>query len=198
MLTVALFPPGATTPSLLTKATISFAGKLSGILLPPSPAMPGSSQMSQEIDATFSQTTWLSQTDTASGGQWMVQATAFCDGGYRDIVVPGVAIRESFSVQDQIHASVAPLTAAGLGPATMIDALVAGTGTLVDAFVPWPPPPPSLPTVPIVLAGSCQFAGQLQVTITLPPSSSMAPPATETFTVDLTANGLFNQVSGNA
>src|SRR5262249_39568088 len=112
MMTVALYLPGATTPSLLTKASISFQGDLSGSLHPPTPITPGSPLMSQEMDAMFNETTMLSQTETsASGSQvWMVQATVNSTGNSSATGAPSQPTRETSSVQDHIQESVAPVT----------------------------------------------------------------------------------------
>jgi hypothetical protein len=126
----------------------------------------------------------------------MVQAKVTAQGNFSEVCLPPEPCRESFSVHDQIHESLAPLTSAGTGSATLIDAVFAGRGTLVDTLQPGPTVPTAPQNSPLVLAGGFQLAGQLQETITPPPSNSTSAPTTQSLTVDLTANGLFNEVSG--
>jgi hypothetical protein len=97
------------------------------------------------------------------------------------------------SLQDQIHAKLAPMTAAGLGPATIIDAVFAGTGTAVFN-----------PSVDIDTTGTAILrlfvahsgtTGQLKETITLPPASPSSPPATDTFTFSLDFDNQFDELA---
>lgn len=196
-MTEALYRQGATTPSLTVQASISFAGNLSATLYPPGPCTPPQTGMCQEIDGTFASTTALNQTETPStgGAAWTVQVTVNTGGGFSQICYPPGPCRVSFSLQDQIHASVCPVSPPGIppGPCTLIDAVFAASGTLVDGFVPAPPPSPQ--SNPVDLAGSYQFAGQLQETITPPPPSPTSAPTTETVIFGVAADGLFDQVS---
>jgi hypothetical protein len=198
-MTEALYMQGALTPSWTIQASIGFDGSLSGVVHPPQPVLPGSPTLSQEIDATFGLTTMLSQTETQrDGGQaWMVQATVMTKGSFSEICHPPNPCTESFSVHDQIQASVAALMPVGTapGPATLIDAAFAAGVTLVNGFVPWPTPPPQ--PEPVAIAGNYQFAGPLQEMITPPVTSTTSAPTMESMAVDVTADGLFNQVSVN-
>jgi len=179
MITGTVFVHGSTNvSSWQITATFTFNGTLSAMIHSPIPQDPPQTGMSQEIDGTFLTTTALNQTQTWNGGPaWMALGIVTTTGNFSEICHRPGSCMESLTLQDQVHESLTPMTPAGYGPATKIDAVFTATGNLILVV--------SFQTDQRGdMTGQLSLPGQMQETVTPPPSPS-GPPPTETFTFDL-------------
>jgi hypothetical protein len=177
-----LFVPGSPSPLWVINSTVTVTGSLSGAI--------DSSGPTETIHFVYGTLEIQYQTQTpGTGGQaWTSLTTIATNGSLSEVLYPPGPCIGSFSVQDQIHQTLAPVVPPGYppGPNTQIDAVFNGTGSLDGDLVP----PGSNQ-----LVGTVLLAGQLRETITLPPPSPTAPPPPpETLTFDILSADLFAEV----